>query len=638
MSGLAGFTGTDCKNLLAKYANQVQQHRGREFQSIWQDDQYAFAHQYFSLDGAAHLPNYIIRQEDHVILFAGELYNVETLIQLTGKQYDAEIASYPASLVLDLYLQFSFNSFSLLQGMFSIAIYSVKTGELILVRDQFGIKPLFYYQQDSIFGFSSELKALIPIPGFNKKLNAKALVSSLNYVWISGEDTMFEAVRKLAPAHYLIRKVDGQIKLHRYWDFSFDGSKLNTLSENELSQKVRSLLEASIIRQLPRDHRVGAFLSGGLDSSLITVVAKKHKQDLSTFTIATSGTDKRVEQMADDEYYASYLAREFRIDHHKIKISPDIVNDLPSIVRLLDEPIGDPAAINTYLICKAARDRGIRILLSGMGSDELFVGHRAAWASLLSQQLNRLPSPLINLTRLVVNRLPVMIGNRGFRFGRWSKRFMSFMEMPVDLAYMRSYSYYSPDELKALVTEAFRPGVDSLLQEHNYYFYKRKELDLKNRISYTDLHLFMVGLNLTYTDRASMGASVIVRTPFIDKEFADTIMSLHGDWKLKNRIGKYILKLASRNLLPDKIINRPKSAFGAPIRAWISKDLKAMVDEYLSEDSINRRGLVNYSFVKKMIETDRSGQNDYAYQLYQLLTLECWCREYLDKNPLLPVD
>lgn len=336
--------------------------------------------------------------------------------------------------------------------------------------------------------------------------------------------------------------------------------------------------------------------------------------------------------MADDEIYASYVAEEFKIDHHKILIQADIVETLPMIVRLLDEPIGDPAAINTYLICKAAREKGIKVILSGMGSDELFLGHRSAWASLISQRFNQLPKPVLSIIKGLVDKMPVMIGKKGFRFGRWSKRFMSLVNLPIDQAYMRSYSYYSEAELKLLVQPAHSLAVEELVKEHAAYFYKIAELDVKNRISYTDLNMFMVGLNLTYTDRASMGASVIVRTPFIDKEFAATVMSLHGDLKLRKRVGKYILKLASRKYLPDKIINRPKSAFGAPIRSWISKDLKSLVDELLSKESIEKRGILNYDQVRNLIEEDRKGYKDNAYQIYQLLTLEFWCREFLDKD------
>jgi asparagine synthase (glutamine-hydrolysing) len=209
---------------------------------------------------------------------------------------------------------------------------------------------------------------------------------------------------------------------------------------------------------------------------------------------------------------------------------------------------------------------------------------------------------------------------------------MGFVEMPIDVAYMRSYSYYSPEELRTLVTDKHKSAVDDILKEHAYYFYKKENFDDKNRISFTDVNMFMVGLNLTYTDRASMGASVVVRTPFIDKQFSDMVMSLHGDLKLKDRTAKYILKQASKKILPEKIINRPKAAFGAPIRSWISNDLKGIVDELLSRNSIESRGLLNYDFVQKLIEDDRNGVKDNAYQIYQLLTLEYWCREFLDKD------
>jgi asparagine synthase (glutamine-hydrolysing) len=302
------------------------------------------------------------------------------------------------------------------------------------------------------------------------------------------------------------------------------------------------------------------------------------------------------------------------------------------MVSTLDEPIGDPAAINTYLICKAARKKNVKVLLSGMGADEIYFGYRRQKATLMAIRYNKLPGFVKKTNLLIVNKLPVKLFGKGFKFGRWAKRFLSFATLPVDEAYMRSYSYYDSKELKDLLKQEYAPAVDILKHEHKELFYSKYKGDVINQICYTDIKMFMLGLNLTYSDRASMAASVEVRVPFIDKVVITEAMKIPGHLKIKEGISKYILKKASEKYLPKEIIYRPKASFGAPIRSWISNELKGMVDDLLSKENINKRGFLNYSFVKNLIDNDRNGQSDNAYQIYQLLTLELWCREYLDKN------
>jgi asparagine synthase (glutamine-hydrolysing) len=334
--------------------------------------------------------------------------------------------------------------------------------------------------------------------------------------------------------------------------------------------------------------------------------------------------------MPDDEKFANELANSFDFNHNVIKISPDILHDLPKIVRTLDEPIGDPAAINTYLICNAARKKGVKVLLSGMGADEIFFGYRRQKATLMALRFNKLPGVIKLLIIKTVDLMPVRVFGHGFRFGRWAKRFIGFSNMPIGQAYMRSYSYYDSQELKELLTPAYWSAIDLINDEHQSIFDSKFHHDPINKICHTDIHMFMLGLNLTYTDRASMAASVEARVPYIDKHVITKAMQIPGKLKIRKGVAKYILKRAAETHLPRKIIYRPKASFGAPIRSWISNDLKAMVDDLLSEENIKRRGFLNFEFVKKLIQNDRNGTKDNAYQIYQLLTLELWCREYLD--------
>jgi asparagine synthase (glutamine-hydrolysing) len=632
MCGLAGFIGFKDNADLAVKANCVQQHRGPDNQSVWHDDHIAFAHQRLSIIDLSEAANQPFHKHNLVAIFNGEIYNYKELQEKlkTEKQVVFNTSS-DTEVVLEMFKHYGYDCLDHFLGMFAFAIYNKDTNDLFIVRDHFGIKPLFYTQINGAFAFSSELKTLASIPGFNKTINPKSLVSCLNYIWISGNETMFNGCFKLPPAHYMTYNKAKGIKMVRYWELPDNIDTKLSADINSTAEDVANTMEASVKRHMVADVPVSSFLSGGLDSSLISVLAKKTNEHLSTYTIGTDDKDKKVEKMPDDEKYANLLAGMHHFDHNIITISPDILKDLPHMVKHLDEPIGDPAAINTYLICKAARAKGVKVLLSGMGADEIFFGYRRQKATMMAQRFNRLPKPVKYIVSKVVDMLPVKISGRGFKFGRWAKRFMSFATMPLERAYMRSYSYYDTNQLKELLNTNYWTGVDAINNEHKEIFNSKFKTDAVNSICNTDISMFMLGLNLTYSDRASMAASVEVRVPFIDKLVITKAMQIPGDLKIKSGESKYILKKAAEKFLPKEIIYRPKASFGAPIRSWISNDLKPMVDELLSEQIITKRGFVNYAVVKKLIENDRSGMEDNAYQIYQLLTLELWCREYLDR-------
>ena len=632
MCGIAGFIGFEKNEELALKANEIQKHRGPDNQQIWNDDYIALAHQRLSIIDLSEAANQPFHSDDLVIIFNGEIYNYKELQEkLRIEKHVIFTTSSDTEVVLEMYKNYGTQCLEFFIGMFAFAIYNKKNSELFMARDHFGIKPFFYTQIDGAFAFSSELKTLVRIPGFNKNINPKALVSSLNYLWVSGNETMFKDCYKLPAAHHLTYTRDKEIKLVKYWELQ-DGLVNNLISdEKTVSDDIAKTIESSVQRHLVADVPVSSLLSGGLDSSLITVIAKSYNDSISTYTIGTLDKDKKGENMPDDEKYAELVANTYNLENNVIRIHPDILNEFPKMVKTLDEPIGDPAAINTYLICKAAREKGIKVLLSGMGADEIFFGYRRQKATLIALKFNKLPWFIKTLTSKIIDNLPVRISGKGFKFGRWAKRFLSFTSMPLSQAYMRSYSYYDTIQLKELLESEYWPAIDSLNNEHNAIFNSKFNDDIVNRICYTDLNMFMLGLNLTYTDRASMAASVEVRVPFIDKLVITRVMQMPGNLKIKNGVQKYILKKASKKFLPKIIIYRPKASFGAPIRSWISNDLKGMVDELLSEENINKRGFLNYSIVKKMIDNDRNGIDDYAYQIYQLLTLELWFREYLDK-------
>lgn len=629
MCGIAGFTGFENNVALAKEANVIQQHRGPDNSQVWADSNIALAHRRLSIIDLSEAGNQPLEKGGLVIVFNGEIYNYKELQQkLSTEKNITFTSSSDTEVVLEMYRFYGKECLDEFIGMFAFAIYNKNDKTLFIARDHFGIKPFFYTLIGNGFAFSSELKALVKIEGFNKSINSKALVSCLNYLWISGNESMFNNCFKLPAAHYLTY-INGEIKIERYWQP--DDKIILNVNENKIANDLSDIIKNTVFRHMVADVPVSAFLSGGLDSSLISVLAKIKNKHLSTYTIGTLLKDKKLEQMPDDEKYANIVAERYGFDHNVIRINSDILSEFPNMVYTLDEPIGDPAAINTYLICKAAREKGVKVLLSGMGADEIFFGYRRQKATLMALKYNKLPLVVKKVAGIIAEKIPVRMWGRGFKIGRWAKRFLSFVNLPVDEAYMRSYSYYDNKELEELVREEHVHAIDKIRQEHKDLFYSKYNGDIINQMCYVDTQMFMQGLNLTYSDRASMAASVEVRVPFIDKVVIEKAMQIPGHLKIKKNISKYILKKAAENFLPKEIIYRPKASFGAPLRSWISSDLKNMVDDFLSEKSVNKRGLLNYSFVKNLIDKDRRGEEDYAYQIYQLLTLELWCREYLDK-------
>ena len=604
---------------------KIPKHRGPDSQALGQW-LLSFAHQRSIIDLSNRSDQPLVKNE-FVIIYNGEIYNYKELKTQHLSDVNFKTDS-DTEVVLEMYKRFDEKALDYFIGMFSFVIYNEKENKIFGARDHFGIKPFYFYNKGNQFAFASELKTLAKLLPHNKKINKKSLVASLNYLWIPGNESIFEEFNKLPPAHYFTFDIgSAEIEFHKYWNLP---NEIHNKTEAEIIEELGFEFEDSIKRHMVADVPVSSFLSGGLDSSMISVAANKINNNLSTYTIATSDQDKKIESMPEDEKYAKYLADLNDFDHNEILINSDITKMLPKMVKFLDEPIGDPAALNTYLICKAAKEKGVKVLLSGMGADEIFCGYRRQKALLFSKKYKKLPKLLKIFIKYVVNILPVKFFGYGLRLVRWSKKFISFAEMSDEQAYRMSFSYYDKKELNKLLKDNSDQIVDSVYQDHKSIFNSYYDNDIVNKMCFTDINMFMNGLNLTYTDRSSMAASVEVRVPFIDKKLITKGMSIPGEFKFKNNESKYILKKIAEKFLPHRIIYRPKASFGAPIRSWISGDLKDMVDKYLSKAQIEKRGIFNYQFVKKIIEDDRKGIVDNAYRIYQLLTIEIWFKEYID--------
>jgi asparagine synthase (glutamine-hydrolysing) len=507
--------------------------------------------------------------------------------------------------------------------MFAFALADRSTGELVLARDPLGIKPLLYIERGDGIVFASELKALISALGPELRIEPGALAASMLYYWIPEQRCAIAGVRKLPAGSWARLRPGLKPKVTQYWRVQDVAAE----AAGQPAPDLRAVIEESVRAHLMADVPVSSFLSGGLDSSIITVLAHKEADDVDAYTITFRPEDQKLEAMPDDAVYARKVAREFGIDLHEIELSPDIATMLPRMVDVLDEPIGDPAAINTLLMCDAARERGVKVMLSGMGADELFGGYRKHLACLLASRYHRLPQAARTPARMAVDAMPVSIGGRGLRYPRWAKRFMTFAELPEEARFRRSYTLYDPEELAALTGPDLAASVGDVVAEHAAIYEDNVLDDEVNRMCLADTRLFMAGLNLTYTDRASMAASVEVRTPFVDKLVAEAAFAIPGPDKIRGRVAKAALKDAAETWLPREIVHRPKASFGAPLRAWVRGDLSEMINDVLVNGKLTELGMLRQEQVLRLIADERSGRADNAKQIWQLLSMELWHRQ-----------
>jgi asparagine synthase (glutamine-hydrolysing) len=558
--------------------------------------------------------------------YNGELYNYRELRNiLRGKGVRFDTSS-DTEVVLEAWRQWGPAALSRFRGMFAFALYDERTTALALARDPLGIKPMYVMPRGNGILFASELKALVAAVGPELSVNPDALVASTLFYFLPEEQCAVKGVYKLPPGSWAEWRADGTSSSGRYWEPAEEAG----VAADGPTADLQAVLEESVAAHMVADVPVASFLSGGLDSSLITALAADREPSIEAYTITFRPEDQRLEAMPDDAVYARKMAAHLGIQLHEIEINPNVVDMLPRVVDVLDEPIGDPAAINTVLMCQAAREAGVKVLLSGMGADELFGGYRKHLACVLGARYQALPRSL--RTRVLapsVDKLPVAAGGRGLRYSRWAKRFLSFADLPEEAAFRRSYTLYDPHDLSALVNPDLESRVQGVVEAHRSLYADTNLTDHVNRMCLTDTRLFLPGLNLAYTDRSSMSVSTEVRVPFVDPYVFRAAFSFRGSEKIKGRTQKIPLRAAAEDWLPRDVLDRPKASFGAPLRAWVTNDLGPLIDDVLLRGELVSSGFLRLPPLRQMVSDQRSGRQDQSKQLWQLLSMELWYRSAL---------
>ena len=628
MCGICGLIGIDSYDAIVKMV-EVQNHRGPDdngIENLNKTPPIFFGHNRLSiidLSSLGHQPMFNANRS-LCIVYNGEVYDFESIREELMGLGHSFLSRTDTEVILKAYEQWGMACLEKFNGMFAFAIYDGKKKKIFIARDRLGVKPLYYWESGGQFAFASEIKALLQLEEIRDatSLDMEAFVSYVSLLWCPSISTPFKNIKRLPPASYMdINLETGEFIIKSFWDVSDKQVPRNQANSKE---EVLELLSRSVKDMMVADVKVGAFLSGGLDSSAITALMAPHATEtIEAFTIAFSRDDQQVEAMMDDFRYAKKMSDKFGFHLNKIEITAQKTIDLlPKIVYHLDEPVGDPAAINTFLMSKLAKDKGVAVLLSGQGSDEIFGGYRKYLACIMLEKYKRLtPSIIQALLNGIISKLPVMAGNKGIRLTRWAKRLLLEKHDDPFKNYFAMCMFLDTLNLsKILKEEIFRHFTDEAHQK----FFNGFNGSYLNRMCFTDTKLFLPGLNLNYCDKATMAASIECRVPFCDHDIVEYAFSLPDNLRIKNLSQKYILKKAMENVLPSEVIYRPKMPFSSPIRSWVKNDFKALINDYLSKDRLEKQGLFNYKGVQTLIEEDRQGIKDNAHVIYGLLTMQIW--------------
>lgn len=560
------------------------------------------------------------------ITFNGEIYNFRDIrAELISKGHKFKSDS-DTEVVLKSYEEWQENCLERLNGMFAFIIYNSEENSFFAARDRIGIKPFYYWKKNNAVIIASEIKAIFRTGLVEKSPDIISLCTPTRFQIYPY--TGFNNIRKLPAGHYLSFK-NNELKIEKYWDI-YPTENLK-ITECDSEERLDYLLSDSVKLQMISDVPVGILLSGGLDSSLIAAMMRRNSnKEIHSFTIKFSKSDQKFEQAADDSYYSKKVSDLFGFNLRLFEINPDIEDLLPKMIWHLDEPLADPAAINTYLICEQARADGIPVLLNGMGGDEIFGGYRKQLACLRADLYREyVPDFIRKNFEKIIFKLPVASKSKGYRRIRWLKRFLS-------IASFSKYERFLISDLSfnKFVFENLFKG--KLNYEDSHFYVSQKKNFEGNDVSYltqmclNDTKTFLPGHNLLYSDKSSMAASVETRPPLVDHRIAEFMFTLPAHMRIKYNNQKYLLKRISRKYIPAEIINRPKAPFGAPLRSWLRGPLSEMVDDLLSETSIRRRGLYDFATVKDVIEKDRNGLEDNAHYIWILLNTELWFRTFFD--------
>jgi len=608
-----------------KNACNTLEFRGPDHEGLLKIDHIGLGHRRLSIldtSNNAHQPM-TDKKGRHHIIFNGEIYNYRELKkELINEGYTFETTG-DTEVLLNAYDRYGSAFLNKLNGFFALAIYDKKEKQLMLARDRFGIKPLLYYNSEKKFLFASEMKALMSFD-IPKELDHSSIYTYLQLNYIPEPHSIFKDVKKLEPGHYMLINAQNKVQKIPYYQLDYPAKEgYSDYSYEEAQTKFLELLTNSVEQRLVSDVPIGTFLSGGIDSSLITAIAAQKVDKLNTFSIGFKD-----DPHFDESSYAQLVAKKYNTNHHQFQLSrKQLLDSLQQTLEYIDEPFADSSALAVNALCKET-SKHVKVALSGDGADELFAGYRKHRGEFLVRQKN-IKSYFINKMKPIWELAPKSRNSKLTDVFRKLHRFSSGSNLKNDDRYWLWAS---------LMTEADASNIMVKNAKADVYVNRKNQLlsiiekgNDFNDILYTDLKLVLNGDMLRKVDLMSMANSLEVRTPFLDHNIVNFAFSLQSSYKINDKMGKSIIQDASRHLLPEELYNRPKKGFEVPLLDWFNKDLKSLIhDDLLSDSFIKSQNLFNLSSVQSLKrQLSSSNPNDAQGNVWALIVFNAWWKRYI---------
>lgn len=625
MCGIAGFISTNNHRRDERLARldamcRVIEHRGPDEQGMAVEGRAALGMRRLSIIDLATGQQPIYNSDrSKLVVFNGEIYNYLELkkdLESSGHRFRT---SSDTETIIHAFDQYGVNCLDHLRGMFAFAIWDDRDQSLFMARDRVGKKPLFYtVTADGEFVFGSEIKVLLEHGGVHREIDHGALDSYLTFGYVPEELCIFKDIKKLEPGHFLVFK-DGEVRTEQYWDFDYSGE---SLSENEdqiaagLLDKLRDAVGVRLVSEVP----LGAFLSGGVDSSAIVgLMSQIMDQPVKTFSIGFN------EDSYDELKFARIAAGHFKTDHHEFILTPDFVDVIDDLVWHFDEPFADSSALPTYMVAKLAREH-VTVVLSGDGGDELFAGYTRYLTDQRRSGLGSLPRSIRHrLIRPLSEALPH--GARG-------KNYLFNISLDAAGRYIDSISHFNGPRKRRLYSSEIKTKMNGSF-ERGEKLYRQIAGNMISddgveNLLYLDSKTYLPSDILTKVDRMTMAASLEARSPLLDHQLIEYVTRIPSSLKLKGSQSKYIFKKALEGFVPGEILYREKQGFGVPIGDWINLQLKERITTDLADQRSRERGYFDPKYVRLLLDEHSRGRRDHSHALWTLWVLELWQRRYID--------
>jgi asparagine synthase (glutamine-hydrolysing) len=596
-------------------------HRGPDDQGMMVKEGVALGMRRLSIIDLAggHQPITGCDNQQATIVFNGEIYNYRELqreLEARGHKFHTHSDT---EAIVHAYEEYGASCVDHLRGMFAFAIWDETRKRLFIARDRVGKKPLYYtLTPKGTLVFGSELKSLLEHPEVERQIDLEALDAYLTFGYVPDPSSIFRDIYKLPPGHYLTF-ANGRITIAQYWDFQYEGITDHHKSEGEYLEELRALLDEAVRIRLIADVPLGAFLSGGVDSSTVVGLMARHvTQPVKTFSIGFH------EDSFNELKYARIAAKHFGTDHREFIVTPDICQIVDELVWHFDEPFADSSAIPTYMVSKLARQY-VTVVLSGDGGDELFAGYTRYVVDRRRSGFARLPR---SIRQGVIQSLC-----RHLPHGAWGRNYLNNIALdPLD-RYVDSISVFTGLNKLSLYTKEFRQhlnGDDRAAARFRDYTVNMRSSEALDALLYLDSKTYLPGDILTKVDRMSMAVSLEARAPLLDHKLIEFVTRIPAALKMRGLETKYIFKRAVRDLLSAEILDRPKQGFGVPIQQWINDQLRERIHETLTEPRTRQRGYIDPRYITKLLDEHERGRRDHSTALWSLFMLELWQRNFID--------